>query len=363
MGERTAALENLGMTDFWKDRRVLVTGHTGFKGSWLSLWLTKMGADVYGLALAPDTDPNLFDLMNLETRLDHGLGDIRDGPTVLRRVEQVRPEVVFHLAAQSLVLRSYEAPVETWQTNVGGTLHLLDALRQGGRPATVIVITTDKVYENREWEYPYRETDPLGGHDLYSSSKAATEILVQSWRDSYAAEGKLRLATARAGNVIGGGDYSDNRIVPDIIRALEAGKTIDVRNPSAVRPWQHVLEPLSGYLRLAEMLHGDSAHDRAYNFGPAADNLRTVMDLAKRALGAWPGAAADQWRDVSDTKAPHEAGLLAVASDLARQHLGWSAQWPFEIAVDQTIGWYHAVRNGASPLDISLAQIADFEAG
>jgi CDP-glucose 4,6-dehydratase len=363
VGDRAATLENLGMTDFWKGRRVLVTGHTGFKGSWLSLWLTSLGAEVYGLALTPGTDRNLFDMMRLASRLDHCLGDIRDRTAVLRRVEEVKPEIVFHLAAQSLVLRSYEAPVDTWQTNVGGTLHLLDALRQTGRPATVIVVTTDKVYENREWEHPYRESDRLGGHDLYSSSKAATEILVQSWRESYAAEGKLRLATARAGNVIGGGDYSDNRIVPDIIRALEAGRTIEVRNPAAVRPWQHVLEPLSGYLRLAEMLHGDSAHDRAYNFGPAAGNLRTVADLVKQALGAWPEAAADQWRDVSDTKARHEAGLLAVASDLARQQLGWSAQWPFETAIDQTIGWYHAVRNGASPLEISLAQIADFEAG
>ncbi|WP_394690976.1 CDP-glucose 4,6-dehydratase [Hoeflea sp.] len=350
------------MTDFWKGRQVLVTGHTGFKGSWLSLWLTLLGAEVHGLALAPDTDRNLFDMMSLASRLDHCLGDIRDRIAVLRRVEEVRPEIVFHLAAQSLVLRSYEAPVDTWQTNVGGTLHLLDALRQTGKPATVIVVTTDKVYENREWEHPYRENDRLGGHDLYSSSKAATEILVQSWRDSYGAEGKLRLATARAGNVIGGGDYSDNRIVPDIVRALESGETIEVRNPAAVRPWQHVLEPLSGYLRLAERLDSDKALARAYNFGPAAGNLRTVADLVKQALGAWPEAAADQWRDVSDTKARHEAGLLAVASDLARQQLGWFAHWPFETAIDQTIGWYHAVQNGASPLEISLAQIADFEA-
>lgn len=350
------------MTGFWAGRRVLVTGHTGFKGSWLSLWLTAMGAEVHGLSLAPETEPNLFNMMGLEFRLDHCLGDIRDGAAVVRRIEEVRPEIVFHLAAQSLVLRSYEAPVETWQTNVGGTLHLLDALRRSGNPATVIVVTTDKVYENQEWEHPYRENDRLGGHDLYSSSKAATEILVQSWRDSYAAEGTLRLATARAGNVIGGGDYSVNRIVPDIVRALEAGNPIEVRNPSSVRPWQHVLDPLSGYLRLAEKLSEDHAHARAYNFGPTAGNLRTVADLVKQALNAWPEASANHWRDVSDSKALHEAGLLSVASDLARQHLGWSPQWPFKAAVDRTVGWYHAVQNGASPLEISLAQIADFEA-
>lgn len=356
-------MENLGMmTGFWTGRRVLVTGHTGFKGSWLSLWLTAMGADVHGLALAPDTEPNLFDMMDLESRLDHELGDIRDGVAVARRVKDVRPEFVFHLAAQSLVLRSYQAPVETWETNVGGTLHLLDALRRTGIPATVIVVTSDKVYENREWEYPYRENDRLGGHDLYSSSKAATEILVQSWRDSYAAEGKLRLATARAGNVIGGGDYSANRIVPDIVKALEAGNPIEVRNPSSVRPWQHVLDPLSGYLRLAEKLSTDHAHARAYNFGPAAGNLRTVADLVKQTFTVWPEASANQWRDVSDSKALHEAGLLSVASDLSGQHLGWSPRWAFETAVDRTVNWYHAVRNGTSPLDISLAQIADFEA-
>ena len=351
-------MESPDMSGFWQGRRVLLTGHTGFKGSWLSLWLSRMGADVHGLALAPDTNPALFDMLDLPSRMDHALGDIRDAAGVDRRIGEVKPEIVFHLAAQPLVLRSYEAPVETWETNVGGTLHLLDAMRRAGRPATLIVVTTDKVYENREWEHPYRETDRLGGHDLYSSSKAATEILVHSWRSSYAAEGTLRIASARAGNVIGGGDFAENRIVPDIVRALKAGTTIEVRNPSAVRPWQHVLEPLSGYLRLAEKLHADPAHGRAYNFGPASGDFRRVGDLVAEATEVWPGA----WRDASDPSGHHEAGLLAVASDMARLHLGWSPRWPFEAAVERTISWYRAVDGGASPLELCLAQIAEYEA-
>jgi CDP-glucose 4,6-dehydratase len=351
------------MKTFWTGRRVLITGHTGFKGSWLSLWLGAMGADVYGMALAPDSDPNLFDMTDLASKLDHGLCDIRDASAVARRVAEIEPEFVFHLAAQSLVLRSYEAPAETWETNVAGTLHLLDGLRSAGKPATVIVVTTDKVYENREWEHPYRETDRLGGHDMYSSSKAAAELLVQSWRASFASEGLLRLATARAGNVIGGGDYAANRIVPDIVRALTAGDTIEVRSPHSVRPWQHVLEPLAGYLRLAEELHADTSHARAYNFGPAAGDFRTVEDLVTEALGAWPGASSKNWVDISATgNRPHEAGLLAVASDLARQKLGWQPRWNFETAIERTIGWYSAVHEGQSPREVSLKQIRDYEA-
>jgi CDP-glucose 4,6-dehydratase len=358
VGHGSTALEKLEMSEFWQGRRVLVTGHTGFKGSWLSLWLGLMGADVHGLALEPETDPNLFDMLDLPSRMNRGLGDIRDAAVVDQRIQDIKPEIVFHLAAQPLVLRSYQAPVETWETNVGGTLHLLDALRRAGRPATLIVVTTDKVYENREWDHPYRETDRLGGHDLYSSSKAATEILVHSWRSSYAREGKLRIASARAGNVIGGGDFAENRIVPDIVRALKAGQPIEVRNPSAVRPWQHVLEPLSGYLRLAEKLHTDIAYAKAFNFGPAAGDFRSVGDLVTEATRVWPGG----WRDASDPSGHHEAGLLAVASDLARQHLGWSPRWDFEAAVDRTISWYRAVDSGTSPLDLSLAQIAEFSA-
>ncbi len=350
------ALEGLDVTGFWKGRRVLVTGHTGFKGSWLSLWLTGLGAQVSGLALAPDTDPALFDQLGLAGMLDHALVDIRDAQSVAARVEEVRPEVVFHLAAQPLVLRSYEAPVETWETNVSGTLHLLDALTRAGRPVHLVVVTTDKVYENREWEHPYRETDRLGGRDPYSASKAATEILAASWRDSFG--GTVRIATARAGNVIGGGDWAINRIVPDIVRALQAGRPVELRNPQAVRPWQHVLEPIAGYLRLAETLAGDAGHARAYNFGPAPGDFRSVQDLTERVLAIWPG----EWRDLSRPSAPHEAGVLAVASDLARHRLGWAPRWDFGIAVSRTVDWYRAVSGGADPCRVTRAQIAEYGA-
>ena len=346
------------MSGFWTARKVLVTGHTGFKGSWLSFWLTSLGADVCGLALTPDTRPALFDQLHLEKQVNHALGDIRDAGTVDARVTAVAPDIVFHMAAQPLVLRSYAAPVETWQTNVGGTLHLLDALQRLGRPVTVIVVTTDKVYENREWERPYRETDPLGGADPYSASKAATEILAGSWRASFGSDTGLRIATVRAGNVIGGGDWSENRIVPDIVRALGSGQSIDVRHPAAVRPWQHVLEPLSGYLRLAELLHGDGQFAAAFNFGPAAGDFRTVRDLVEQALTNWPGS----WRDISDRYAPHEAGLLSVSSDLARQRLGWKPRWSFEKAIEATLAWYRTVASGASATDITRAQIAEYEA-
>lgn len=350
-------MESLGVSSFWKEKRVLVTGHTGFKGGWLCLWLEALGARVSGLALEPDTNPNMFDQLGLATMIDHAIIDIRDQELVSQRIEQVQPEVVFHLAAQPLVLRSYEEPVETWQTNVTGTLHVLDALRRSGRPATLVISTTDKVYENQEQIEAYRETDRLGGHDPYSASKAATELLAASWRDSFAGDGLLRIATARAGNVIGGGDFAENRIVPDIVRALSAGRAIEVRNPKAVRPWQHVLEPLSGYLKLAQQLHEDPAYARAYNFGPAAGDFRSVSDLVDAALRVWPG----RWEDMSNPHAHHEAGLLAVASDIAHSHLGWAPCWAFEAAVEQTLEWYRAVAGGEDPRAVTLAQIQSFQ--
>lgn len=351
-----SALEGLGMSGYWSGRRVLVTGHTGFKGGWLSLWLAQMGAQVSGLALAPDTRPALFDQLDLAAITDHALGDIRDAQAVQARVADTAPEVVFHLAAQPLVLRGYEAPVETWETNVSGTLHLLDALSRARRPVTLVIVTSDKVYENREWEHPYREQDRLGGHDPYSASKAACELLAASWRDSFG--GDLRIATARAGNVIGGGDWAENRIVPDIMRALQAGEPVALRNPQAVRPWQHVLEPLSGYLRLARMLAEDASLARAWNFGPATGDFRTVQELTETALARWPGA----WRDASRGDAPHEAGLLAVASDLARDRLGWVPRWDFPQAVARTVDWYRGVADGADALGLARAQIADYGA-
>lgn len=348
----------LGMTEatFWSGKRVLVTGHTGFKGAWLSLWLADMGAEVFGLSLAPDTTPALFEQLNLHTQLDHAEIDLRDADAVTRRVATTRPDVIFHLAAQPLVRRSYAQPAETWATNVQGTVHLLDAIRRANRTCTVIVSTTDKVYQNREWAHGYRESDRLGGHDPYSASKAATELVIASYRDAFFGAADIKLASARAGNVIGGGDWAEDRIVPDIVRGLRAGAPIEVRNPAATRPWQHVLEPLSGYLSYARHLHSGPVPP-SLNFGPDANANRPVRDLLDVALAQWPG----EWRDTSDAFQVHEAGRLALSIDLARDALGWAPRWTFEQAVATTIDWYRDVANGAVPLQITRAQIAAFE--
>lgn len=347
------------MSGFWQDKRVLVTGHTGFKGSWLSLWLEDLGAVVYGLALEPDTDPSLFDQLGLKYLMDHQIGDIRSAGFLHDRVQQVRPDVVFHLAAQPLVLASYDDPLVTWDTNVMGTAHMLDALRSLDHPCSAVMITTDKVYNNREWVHPYREGDRLGGHDPYSASKAACELLIASYRKSFFASSPVQIVSARAGNVIGGGDWAENRIVPDIARALAAKQPIPVRNRLARRPWQHVLEPLSGYMRLAETLAtGQDLHSDSYNFGPEARDVRPVVDLVEAALRQWPG----EWVDMTDETAPHEAGLLSLDIELARAELGYSPRWGFDQAIENTIAWYRSVQGGASPLDVSLAQIRNFGA-
>ncbi len=318
--------------------------------------LNQLGAKVFGLALPPEGDVSLFDQLDLENRLDHAEVDIRDYDRVAQRVAEVEPDILFHLAAQSLVLRSYDAPRETWDTNVGGTTNVLEAARATHKPMTVIVITTDKVYKNREWDQPYRESDRLGGHDPYSASKAACEILTQSWQASFGLEGSLRIASARAGNVIGGGDWAENRIVPDIARAFFKDVAVEVRNPGAVRPWQHVLEPISGYMKLAERLHADLSHARAYNFGPAAEDFHSVRDLLNQFCDVWPG----EWRDTSSGSARHEAGLLSVTSDLARRRLGWKPVWSFEQAVSKTAEWYRAHAEGADVTAITDAQIKEF---
>ncbi|OUS33273.1 CDP-glucose 4,6-dehydratase [Rhodobacterales bacterium 56_14_T64] len=347
------------MKEFWQGKRVLVTGHTGFKGSWLSLWLEDLGVKVFGLALEPDTDPSLFDQLGLKNRMDHQIGDIRDAGVLRDRVQQVRPDVVFHLAAQPLVLASYDDPLVTWNTNVMGTAHMLDALRDLDHPCSAVMITTDKVYENREWVHPYRESDRLGGHDPYSASKAACELVIASYRKSFFASSPVQIVSARAGNVIGGGDWAENRIVPDIARALAAKQPIPVRNRLARRPWQHVLEPLSGYIRLAETLAGGQLlHSDSYNFGPEAQDVRPVVDLVEAALRHWSG----EWHDMTDETAPHEAGLLSLDIELARAELGYSPRWDFEQAIENTVTWYRSVQSGASALDASLAQIRSFGA-
>jgi len=355
--EGPRALEDLGMS-FWAGRRVLVTGHTGFKGSWLCEVLLARGAVVSGLALAPDTTPALFEQLGLAGRMDHALGDIRDAEFVAARVRAVHPEVVLHLAAQPLVRRSYREPLETWATNVMGTAHVLDAVRALDAPCAVVVVTTDKVYENREWEHPYRETDPLGGHDPYSASKAGTELVAASWRKAFFAGSGVRLATARAGNVIGGGDWSEDRILPDLARAFGAGKPLLVRNRHAVRPWQHVLDPLEGYLMLAERLAGPDAAqvEEGFNFGPEPADQRSVGALVEAARQHWAG----DWTDATDPDAPHEAGQLALSIERARMVLGWQPRWDFARAVAETVGWYRDVAAGADPAERLRVQIAAF---
>lgn len=324
-------------------RRVLVTGHSGFKGSWLCEWLLGLGARVTGLALPPDTEPALFTKLGLADRLDSIIGDIRSADGVRRVVQEARPDFVFHLAAQPLVRRSYREPLLTWQTNVLGTVHLLEALRDLGQPCTAVLVATDKCYENREWLYGYREDDPLGGYDPYSSSKAAAEIAVAAWRRSFFGRHSVRLATARAGNVIGGGDWAEDRIVPDCARAWLAGRPVRIRNPRATRPWQHVLEPLSGYLWLAARLaredHPASPLASAFNFGPGSESNRTVRELVEEAGKYVTGA----WQDASDPAAPHEARLLQLCIDKSAALLGWRPVWGFADAVRETIRWYFDV--------------------
>jgi CDP-glucose 4,6-dehydratase len=324
-------------------RRVLLTGHTGFKGAWLSEWLLGLGADVTGFALAPPTDPALFDQLGLARRLRHIQSDVRDAAKVAHAVSESRPDFIFHLAAQSLVRESYEQPVDTFATNVMGTINVLEAARGLDRPCVVIVVTTDKCYLNREWYYGYREDDPLGGRDPYSASKAAAEIATAAWRSSFFGKSPVRIASGRAGNVIGGGDWARDRIVPDCIRALSAGRPIPVRNRLATRPWQHVLEPLAGYLWLAASLAAASAQrdddaslESGFNFGPDSDSNRNVGELVGRVLQHWPG----EWADASDGTAPHEARFLHLSTDKAARLLRWRPVWAFDRTIAETVGWY-----------------------
>jgi CDP-glucose 4,6-dehydratase len=347
---------------FWQGRKVLLTGHTGFKGSWLALWLNELGAQVTGLALAPEEGLNLFNQLQLERLLNHRLGDIRDPDLLKAIVAETQPEVVLHLAAQPLVRLSYREPVATWATNVMGTIHLLDALRLLDQPCSAVLITTDKVYRNNEWLYGYRENDPLGGHDPYSSSKAAAEIAIASWRSSFCGMSPhqtphLRVASARAGNVIGGGDWALDRIVPDAMRALRRGEPIGVRNPGATRPWQHVLEPLGGYLLLAENLYSSAELASAFNFGPQLEANRPVRELVEEALRHWPGL----WQDQSDPSAPHEASLLNLVIDKAHHQLGWAPRWDFSTTVERTVNWYRRVQEGqASALECCRDDLAAY---
>lgn len=346
---------------FWRGKRVLLTGHTGFKGSWLALWLARMGAEVTGLALAPATEPNLFTLARVADGLhaSHEC-DVRDAQAVAAHVQAARPQIVLHLAAQALVRAGYADPLATYATNVMGTAHVLDALRGQQDTRVAVVVTTDKVYRNREWAYPYREDDPLGGHDPYSASKAAAEIITASYRDAFLAAQGVAVATARAGNVIGGGDWAADRLLPDAVRAWQAGETLSIRSPEAVRPWQHVLEPLAAYLRLAEVLWHAPTQAGAYNFGPHTHDVATVKKVIDLACGAY-GSCGVSYEKYS--KNVHEARYLALEVAKAREELGIRPEWPLEKAVQRTMVWYRGLSAGRDAKALCESDIQDYEAG
>ena len=347
------------LVNSWAGRRVLLTGHTGFKGSWLALWLDAMGAEVTGFALPAPTQPSLFEAARVAQRVRHIEGDVRDPAALHAAFAQARPEMVFHLAAQPLVRLSYAEPAQTYATNVMGTVNVLEAARASDSVRAILAVTSDKCYENREWIWPYREVDPMGGHDPYSSSKGCAELVVASWRRSFFADGPC-LASARAGNVFGGGDFAADRLVPDLMRAFAAGAAPLIRSPLSVRPWQHVLEALRGYLLLGErLLDGERAYADGWNFGPADEDARPVswiVDAARAQWGGAPSPAADQ------APSPHEAGLLRLDSSKARAALSWQPALPLACGLEWTVAWHRAVAEGGDAQAITLAQIADYEA-
>lgn len=348
-----------GMADFWAGKRVLLTGHTGFKGGWLALWLRRLGAHVTGIALPPDTEPNLFDLARIGDCVDSHYCDVRDATALSTVVRAARPEIVFHLAAQALVRVGYRSPLVTFDTNVMGTANLLDCLRNQPELRVAVIVTTDKVYRNAEWPYPYREEDTLGGHDPYSASKAACELVVASYRDSFFAEQGVAVATARAGNVIGGGDWALDRLIPDAVRAWQSGKAVEIRRPEAMRPWQHVLEPMAAYLALAHHLWSRPEGAGAYNFGPRTSEAATVREVIELARTAYGTGAANY---ATETTGPHEANWLALEIAKARTVLAVEPKWSLSEAVRRTMAWYRAQAEGTDARALCETDIAAFEA-
>jgi CDP-glucose 4,6-dehydratase len=345
VGIRKAAVENMGMnTGFWKGKRVLITGHTGFKGSWLALWLSHMGANITGYSLQPPTEPNHYRLLEMD--VNSIIGDIRDLEQLERAFKQQKPEIVFHLAAQSIVRLSYKDPIETFTTNVLGTVNVLQASRASGTVRAIVNVTSDKCYENREWPWGYREIDPVGGHDPYSASKGCSEIITSCWRNSFfnpkdhGCAHHTLIASVRAGNVIGGGDWAIDRLIPDVMRAANENRKVIIRNPQAIRPWQHVLDPLSGYLLLGqELLEGNSAFAEAWNFGPSEEGIKTVSEIVSQVKKVWPKVDYEE-NVVIDQ--PHEATLLRLDSSKSRSKLHWMPVWDSEAAIERTAFWYRA---------------------
>lgn len=357
MGGRQSTVEKLAVnSDFWRNRRVLVTGHTGFKGSWLCLWLYALGAKVTGIAL-PAEDTDLFASARISEVVEHTIGDITEAGKVREVVDRTRPQVIFHLAAQSLVLRSYKDPVVTYTTNVIGTAHVLEAARNAPDVEAIIVVTSDKCYDNAKPSRAFSELDAMGGADPYSSSKGCAELLTYAWRSSFF--GGERVASVRAGNVIGGGDWAADRLVPDLVRGFAQGRPVDIRNPSAIRPWQHVLDPLCGYLMLAEQLSGSPKRfAEGWNFGPNDDSVATVAEVADRLSKCWGGGAS--WKSAKQEHAPHEAAVLLLNSSKARSELGWQPGWSLQDSLAATVEWYKAHARGHDMREMCNRQIAAY---
>lgn len=358
-------MEDLGVNpEFWRGKRIFLTGHTGFKGSWLSLWLQQMGANVVGYALAPPTKPSLFDVARVGEGMDSIIADIRELPSLTAAIAKQRPEIVFHMAAQSLVRRSYEQPVETYTTNVMGTVHLLEAVRQIDTVRAIVIVTSDKCYENREWIWGYRENEPMGGYDPYSNSKGCAELVTAAYRASYFnpsdhAKHGVALASARAGNVIGGGDWAKDRLIPDIMAGFLESRSVVIRNPHAIRPWQHVLEPLRGYLMLAEHLWSEGpSFAEGWNFGPNDEDAKPVEWLVKRLAGAWGNGAT--W-SLDGGCHPHEANYLKLDISKARSKLGWNPRWNLETSLQHIVDWFRAYNRGDNMRSMTLNQITQYK--
>jgi CDP-glucose 4,6-dehydratase len=346
---------------FWRGRRVLLTGHTGFKGSWLALWLQTLGAQVTGFSLGAPTTPSLYELANVGDGMESIEGDVRDPHALQEALAAARPEIVIHMAAQSLVRRSFREPRLTYDVNVMGTVNLLDAVRRDGGVRALVNVTSDKCYQNREWEWAYREPEPMGGHDPYSSSKGCSELVTDAFRRSFfAADGSTRVASARAGNVIGGGDWAEDRLIPDLMRAALEGRAVQVRNPDAVRPWQHVLNPLDGYLTLARALWLSAEFADAWNFGPAEEDARPVSWIVERMAELWPQPL--PWVEAGDPDRArlHEARYLKLDSSRARAQLGWRPGWGLDDGFEAVVDWYLALREGRDMRAVTVAQIASF---
>jgi CDP-glucose 4,6-dehydratase len=344
---------------FWQGKRVLLTGHTGFKGSWLSLWLQSLGTVVRGISLEPPTSPALFDVAQVAQGMDHQIADIRDFEAIKALFDGFKPEIVIHMAAQPLVRLSYQQPIETYATNVMGTVHVLEAARQAGSVRAIVSITTDKCYENQEWVWGYREHEPMGGHDPYSNSKGCAELVSSAYRKSFLRAEGIAMATARAGNVIGGGDWALDRLVPDIMKALEKKQAVEIRNPHAIRPWQHVLEPLSGYLLLAERLFEHGQQDaEGWNFGPKDEDAKPVQWIVEQLCNSWGEGAS--WA-LQSGEHPHEANFLKLDISKARQRLQWTPRWPLQTALSNIIKWHKAWIAGQDMRSICLQQIENYQ--